>query len=309
MDNRILVTGATSFLGTRFKSICNLPNYEVIFTSKNGDASSNILAADITNLNSITRIVQQVRPQIVLHMGGLVDLSRNIEIGKLCMEVNAIGTMNVLEAVKGLSLRQFIYTSSEEVYGNVPIPYNEEQRVSPPSPYAISKVAAEHWCSWYAHEYTIPTVILRLGTLYGAEQPFNKYFAQIIEKAIRHDNIPTNSGLKQRDYLYIDDAVALLQLVIQKSSLASDICTILNATGGKPYALIEVISEIIRLTNSQSSIRKGIIPERVTERGVWHACNDKVYKLYGWKPNVDLYEGLAKMVTYFITHYGKTIDK
>jgi UDP-glucose 4-epimerase len=236
------------------------------------------------------------KPEVVVHTGALVDLSRDYTVGKKCFDVNTIGTMNLLEALKHNKPTIFVYISTEEVYGNGPIPFNEGQRVDPPSPYAISKVAAEQLCSWYGKEYSFPVVIVRLGNFYGPEQPTTKYFAQIIVKALKNEPIPCNSGMKKRDYLYVDDAVELIV-----KTFTSDTHTIINATGGMSYRLLDIIEIIKRLTNSSSDVQIGAIPDRITERDEWLADISLAKKLYGWEPKTGLDEGLKRTIEYFRT--------
>jgi nucleoside-diphosphate-sugar epimerase len=280
---RLLLTGATGFLGSRFLNKIDRNRFDV---SK--------LSVDLTHPDEITRAVSSLLPEIVVHAGALVDLSRDFSIGKKCLEVNTLGTMNLLEAVKNAAHIRFIYVSTEEVYGNGPIPFTETQPVDPPSPYAISKVAGEHLCLWYAKEYGFSTVVARLGTFYGPEQPMKKYFAQTILHALKNEPIPLNSGKKKRDYVYVDDAIeCMMRLLDIKENV------VLNIAGGVSFSLHEIVQRIIRLTKSTSEVQIGAIDDRITERDEWLADIGLAKQLVGWTPTTSLDEGLKTTVEYF----------
>jgi nucleoside-diphosphate-sugar epimerase len=280
---RLLLTGSTGFLGSRFLKKINRDRFDVTE-----------LSVDLTHSDEITRVVGSVSPEIVVHAGALVDLSRDFSIGEKCFEVNTLGTMNLLEAVKNAANIRFIYVSTEEVYGNGPIPFTETQRVDPPSPYAISKVAAEHLCLWYAKEYNFPTIIARLGTFYGPEQPMKKYFAQTILHALKNEPIPLNSGKKKRDYVYIDDVVDCLIRLLEIHESA-----IVNVAGGCSFTLQDVVEKILRISGSSSQVQIGAIEDRITERDEWLADIGLIKKLVGWFPTTSIDEGLKTTVEYF----------
>jgi nucleoside-diphosphate-sugar epimerase len=274
---RILLTGSTGFLGTRLLAVLREKNYDIIVSKED-----------------ITKLFPTYNVDCIIHAAALVNLSRDFQIGKYCFEVNTLGTMRVLESFRHKKPKLFIYISSEEVYGNGPIPFLEDQTPEPPSPYAISKLAGEHLALWYGKEYDIPVAIVRLGTFYGPGQPKHKYFTQVILHAVKNEPIPCNSGQKKRDYIYIDDAVDLILKLLETKKTV-----VVNGAGGKPYRLLDVIDIVKALTQSKSEVKIGEIPDRITERDEWLSDITRAKKLFGWEPKVDLEEGLRRMVVWF----------
>lgn len=301
-SHTVLLTGATSFLGRRLTQRLKKEECRLILTARHTEIEQNIIAVDLQNTQILQQTVANWHPEVVIHLGAFVDLSREFSIGKKCIEINTLGTMNLLDSVKDYK-PFFIYVSSEEVYGNVPTPFKEDQRISPPSPYAISKAAAEQLCVWYGKEYSFPIVVVRLGTFYGPEQPLYKYFAQVIKHALHNDPIPCNSGVKKRDYLYVDDAVDLLtKIVMNGKTILRDkpgMSTIINGTGTVSYKLLDVINLIRELTGSSSEVKIGAIPDRITEREEWIADNTLAKQLFNWEPTTSLEEGLQRMIEYY----------
>jgi nucleoside-diphosphate-sugar epimerase len=282
---KILLTGSTSFLGKRLLKVLPNDRYTVF------QASQSIM--NLVDEEHVKQIVKEFSPEVVVHLAAHVDLSRDFEIGKSCMRVNTLGTMNLLEAVKEMK-PTFVYISSEEVYGNGPLPFKEDQQLDPPSPYAISKLAAEHFCQFYGKEYNFPIRIIRLGTFYGPEQPLNKYFAQVIFQALKNEPIMCNSGTKKRDYLYVDDAVDLIYKAINAEG-----SFVVNGAGEKTYSLLNVLEIIKTLTKSTSEVKIGAIPDRITEREEWISDISLAKKILQWNPTTDLEEGLTNMVNYY----------
>ena len=296
----ILLTGATSYLGKKLIQVLSSnEEYSLLKTALHSDQESNIVKVDLTQIEDIKNVLSQFTPAIIIHTGALVNLSREFKIGKECLNVNTIGTMNLLESIKNNPACIFIYISSEEVYGNGPIPFKESQILSPPSPYAISKVAAENFITWYAKEYRLKSVIIRFGTFYGPELPENKYFSQTIGHLLKNEKVPINSGKKKRDYLYIDDAVELILKLLKADNFAAHQPLVLNAGGGKSYSLLEVITLLKKLVNSESEMQIGVIPDIITEREEWLMDIGNAYEVLEWKPEIDLAEGLKRTVEYF----------
>lgn len=295
---KILITGATSFLGSHLLKKLQGLKIDVLATSNHSDVTRKIIKMDLTNSIEVKNTIDTFKPYVVVHIGALVDLSRDFIVSKNCIDINTIGTMNLLESVKSYK-PLFIYISSEEVYGDTPIPFNEDQLTSPPSPYAISKLSGENFSQWYGKEYSFSVVVLRLGTLYGPNQPKYKYFNTIIRNALKHEPIPCNSGEKKRDYLYIEDGVNLIVNVLnitsdQYSQLKNN--NIINVTGGKSYSLLYVIETIKKLINSTSVVQIGVISDRITERNEWIADISKANKIFGWKPETNLEDGLKNTI-------------
>ncbi len=298
MKTKILLTGATSFLGKRLQKKLSDKDFDVIATANHRVVEKNIDVMDLVETDNLKKKISKVNPEIIIHAGALVNLSRDFSVGKKCFDVNTIGTMNLLDAVKEYRPKCFIYISSEEVYGNGPIPFKENQRLDPPSPYAVSKVAAEHLSSWYGKEYDFPVTIVRLGTFYGPEQPLEKYFVQTLLNAINNKPIPCNSGKKKRDYIYVDDAVDLIIKIITSNNYSN---MIINGAGGKSYRLLDVIKIIKKLTRSKSEVKFGSIPDRITERDEWLSDISQAKELFGWEPKISLEDGLRMMVEHFNT--------
>ena len=283
---RILVTGSTGFFGKHLTKRLEKKGYEIYR-----------FMDDLTNGHEVNRQIHEFLPTTIYHLGGIVDLSRSFDIAKNCIEINIKGALHVLEALRQNKPIRFIYTSSEEVYGNGPLPYSEDQIPNPPSPYAVSKIAAEQLAKLYGQELGFSIFIFRIGTAYGPEQPDSRLIPQIIIKALKGENIPLNSGTKKRDYIYIDDAIDVMMLPLEKNM--KEQIAIINAGGGKQYSLKNLVDIVLRLTKSKSKVLFGAFPDRFLEADEWLLDNTKAKELLSWEPETSLEQGLKKMIDYY----------
>lgn len=283
---KILVTGSTGFFGRHLTKKLEKEGHE-IYT----------FMGDLTDGGQVKRQVHKFLPTTIYHLGGIVDLSRSFDIAKKCIEINIKGTLHLLEALREHKPIRFIYTSSEEVYGAGSLPYSEEQMPNPPSPYAISKIAAEQLAKLYAQELGFSLFIFRIGTAYGPKQPDSRLIPQIIIKALKGEDIPLNSGTKKRDYIYIGDAIEVMTLPLEKN-IEKQIA-IINAGGGKQYSLKHLVDIVLRLTKSKSKVLFGAFPDRLFEADEWLLDNTRAKELLSWEPETSLEKGLKKMIDYY----------
>lgn len=283
---KILITGSTGFFGKHLIKKLKKKGYEIY-----------MFTGDLTDEHEVKRQVHKFLPTTIYHLGGIVDLSRSFDIAKKCIEINIKGTLHVLEALRQHQPIRFIYTSSEEVYGNGPLPYSEDQISDPPSPYAISKIAAEQLAKLYGQELGFSIFIFRIGTAYGPEQPDSRLIPQIIIKALKGENIPLNSGTKKRDYIYIDDAIDAMTFPLEKNREKQIV--IINVGGGKQYSLKYLVDTVLRLTKSKSKILLSVFPDRLLEADEWLLNNTRAKELLSWEPKTSLEQGLKKMIDYY----------
>lgn len=282
---RILITGGTGFFGKN-----------LVKRLKKDDFSISIFQADLKQAKEIRNFILKIKPTTIYHLGAIVDLTRDFKTAEKCIDINIKGTLNLLESLRTNIPSRFIYTSTEEVYGNGPLPYEEYQLPNPPSPYAVSKIAAEQFARIYSQELRFSLFIFRVGTAYGPEQSLTRLIPQMIVKALKNEDIPLNSGTKKRDYIFIDDVIDALILANNKN--INDNNATINLGGGVQYSLKELVSEIIRLTHSKSKILFGAFPDRILEADEWLLDNQKAFKILGWKPKTSLNEGLRQMIKY-----------
>lgn len=291
------MTGATSFLGRRFLAYLSKQKVDVFATASGENKNLKIQKMNFLFPEEVKETISRARSSVIYHIGGLVNLSRDYEVYKNCLEINTIGTLNLLESLRDYPPKKFVFISTEEIYGNSNIPYTEESKVDPPSGYSISKLAAERLCMIYAKEFKFQLIIARIGTMYGPGDRIHRLIPQIIVRAINNKQIDLNSGLKKRDYVFIDDVVEALIRI--KEATFNNGVNIINISGGRSYSLRKIVDLILSFAKSKSKVFYGQIPERLGEADEWLLDIHKASKLLNWQPKTTIGEGLRQTVDYF----------
>lgn len=212
--------------------------------------------------------------------------------GEYC-DQNVIATQRLLEASLQVGVKRIIYASSSSVYGNsISYPVSESNLPQPQSPYGVTKLAAEHLCSLYASNYGLPTVSLRYFTVYGPRQRPDMAFRRLINSALTGEPFPLfGSGHQIRDFTYVDD-------VVRANLLSCDLDvtpgTVVNIAGGTHVEMLEVIDRVEQLTGRKVSLDR--FPRQAGDVDRTEASIEAATELLGWRPEVQLPDGLEIMV-------------
>ena len=251
MDKHILVTGAKGFIGKHFVNTLK---------SRYSDFYSDVvsLAANITKREKILNMSDSF--DIVYHLAGITQ--NKIHEPMDYFNTNSLGTANILELCKQNNIPYFIHCSSTDVYSTPPhyLPINEHHPTVPTSPYALSKLLSEVFCTNYREPYTssppsVPlssVIILRIAYVQGVGQPSSRVVPELISSARKWSDLVINgSGDSFFDFIDIDDVVDAL-LIVSFNLLA--INSLLNVASGVPTTLNNLASVVKDLLNPNINI-------------------------------------------------------
>lgn len=212
---RIAVTGGAGFVGSNLVERLILNNYDVVVVD---DLSTGLLS-NIENLNcsfhkvSITNVLSLKNAisdcDAIFHLAARGSVPRSIKNPTATHEVNASGTLNVLEIARETGAH-VIFSSSSSVYGrNTQLPKDESMWLGPLTPYAASKLAAESYVQAYGSAYAVPVTLLRFFNVFGPRQRPDHEYAAVIPKwiwlAMNDQPIEVyGDGKTSRDFTYID---------------------------------------------------------------------------------------------------------
>jgi nucleoside-diphosphate-sugar epimerase len=203
---------------------------------------------------------------------------------------NIRATQRVLESARDMPLRKLVSASSSSVYGDAEAyPTPETVRPRPVSPYGVTKLAAEHLCELYRTTFGLPTASLRLFTVYGPRQRPDMAFSRLVSSALsKHSFTLYGDGEQTRDFTFVDDVVdAMLRVA------ATGWTGVANVGGGARTSMKEVVRVIEGLAGPMRVIYAP------AQRGdVRHTAADTTLARagFGFKPRVQLADGLARMV-------------
>lgn len=295
---RVLITGITGFVGSHLAKKLTSLGAEVFGISRS-TSSENILQADIINPSKIDKFIKDAKISICFHLAGKSLVESGQADPYNTYKINMLGTLNILKSARKYGLEKVIIASTAHVYGYNNLPYLETYTPKPTRSYETSKACTDLIAQSYANTFKMPILIPRFVNIYG---PGDLHFDRIIPKTIRSifkNKRPTMWGGEiRRDYLYIDDAIeAYIKLVKMNIKKVSE-NRIFNFGGNNIITVRELIEKIIALSGKELSIQE-IDDRRTSEIMVQYVSFDKAKKILGWKPKVDLDEGLKKTFSWY----------
>jgi UDP-glucuronate 4-epimerase len=310
----IIVTGGAGFIGStlsealveRGESVTVIDDfndyYDPALKRENlkglvGGDGFKLIELDIRDGVRLAEAVAGAAPDVVCHLAARAGVRPSIEDPVLYEEVNGLGTLNVLEAVKGCKLKNFIFASSSSVYGlNSKVPFAEtDVLTSIISPYAATKRAGELMCHTYAHLYDIPVTCLRFFTVYGERGRPDMAVAKFTK--LIHDGSPIEvygNGSALRDFTYIGDIVSGIVESIYKPFKYE----IINIGGSATVELKRLISLIEQSLGKKAEV--GFGPVQPGDVPITYADVSKAGRLLGFSPKVSIEEGVGRYVKWFL---------
>jgi len=229
----------------------------------------------------------------VFHLAAMVSVPLSVANPVECVRLNAIGTLNVLEAAASTGVKKLSFSSSAAVYGNNPtVPKREDMIPEPRSPYAVTKLDGEFYCRQFAEAGTLQTVTLRFFNVFGPRQDPNGAYAAAVpifsRQALAGEALTIyGDGGQTRDFVFVKDIVAALAFVTE----TADVTGVFNAGYGTQTTVGELARRIIDMTGSTSAIRYA--PERAGD--VRHSRADVTrLRQAGFYPQGTLQEGLQE---------------
>ena len=293
----VLVTGACGFIGGHLLSILLPYCREIHATDLQRDDSQKSAAnlhwhrADIRDGKEISRIVGRAKPDFIFHLAAKLPRYGDATINEM-LEVNFIGTLNLLRALEKVKFSKMVFMGSAAEYGIAPVSHKEDQELRPVNPYGVSKAAATQLCLAHAKKYNYPIVILRPTTVYGCGEAGRIFLPAFLLDAINHGkSFEVKTGYK-RDFLYVDDLVEAILLAGIKKARG----VIVNIGTGKSISQRSAAQLTKKLLRSGAKI-KGKLP------GLCDILDDscdvsRAEKLLGWKARYSLEEGLKKTLNW-----------
>jgi UDP-glucose 4-epimerase len=219
-------------------------NFETGFRENLLSLSVNITQGDLKNIDAVNDFFSKSEIEYCVHLGALGSVPRSIENPRASFDSNAIATLNVLEIAR-IRLTPVLFSSSSSVYGmNKNLPKIEKDWLSPISPYAASKLAAEGLTMAYRESYGLPITIYRLFNVYGPHQNPESLYAAVLPKWIfaAFNNQPLvvfGDGEQRRDFTFVGDVIN----VFEKSIIAKhNIDYPINLAFGNPVTLNQILN-------------------------------------------------------------------
>jgi UDP-glucose 4-epimerase len=254
---------------------------------------------DILNQNAIASACEGV--DYVFHQAAIPSVFQSVDDPIGTNGPNLNGTLNVLEASRKAGVKRVLYAASSAAYGADPtLPKTETMLPAPISPYAVQKVAGEHYLASYARVFGLETVSLRYFNVFGPRQDPSSQYSGVLARFISlmlAGETPTvfGDGTTSRDFVYIDNVVSA-NLLAARAPAANVSGKVFNVATGRRTTLIEAYEEIKRITGYTGSIN--FAPER--EGDIKHSLADisLAQQSFDYKVVADLAHGLEQTIAW-----------
>lgn len=311
MKKRILITGAAGFIGS---NLCNsllqsgdyqlvgLDNFDDFYSreQKEKNLASFIshpdfrfVEGDIRNMDDLLTLGDL---DAIVHLAAKAGVRPSIQNPILYQDVNVAGTQNLLEFAKQQGIKQFVFASSSSVYGiNKNVPWNEEEKLIPISPYASTKLSCEMLGHVYSHLYGIRFLALRFFTVYGPRQRPDLAIHKFFNFISKGKAIPVfGDGSTSRDYTFVEDTVQGIEAAINYDR--SDF-EIINLGNHQTVTLAELIQAIEKICGKKAIIDR--LPEQPGDVPQTYADISKAQKLLNYHPASQLESGLIRFYDWY----------
>jgi len=299
---KILVTGGAGFIGSHLtekllgkgysvvvldnmttgnpenlKPFSKLPNFEL----KKGDVRDRLAVAEAT-----------CGTDAVVHLAALIDVEKSVLDPAPTHEVNATGTLNVLQEAVRQGVKRFVLASSAAVYGDTEkLPIKEDTPPKPLSPYAASKTSAEAYCQAFAKSYALNTIILRPFNVYGprsANSPYSGVITKLLKAAATNDAFTIQGdGRQTRDFIHVNDVAQAITLALENQKTTAET---LNVCTGIPVSINQLVQATEKATEKTLKTNHG--PPRKGD--IKHSYGDpaKATEQLKFKATTTLQQGL-----------------
>jgi dTDP-glucose 4,6-dehydratase len=305
----VLVTGAGGFIGSHLTERLIDEGAQVRafvrYTSRGDLGLLNLLPPDklagVQVISGDLRDVEAVRGAVkgvdtVFHLGALIAIPYSYVHPREVIEVNVLGTTNVLMAGRDFAVRRIVHTSTSEVYGTAQyVPIDERHPLQGQSPYSASKIGADKIVESFVRSFELPVATLRPFNTYGPRQSARAVIPTIITQALARDAIRLGSLTPQRDLTFVADTVdGFLRMATHDAAVGQEV----NIGADATIAIGELADKILRIVGRDLPIiteEQRMRPAASEVLRLW-ADNRKAAELIGWRPQVSLDEGLARTV-------------
>ena len=297
---KILVTGGAGFQGSNLAEKWASAGHEVTILNTYSElakenigsfpAGVSVVWGSVTDKEIVEKTVRG--HDVVVHMAAHINVDESVISPRDFLDVNIGGTMNVLEAVRATECRM-IFASSCEVYGYTHgSPATEDAPLSPHSPYAASKSAADRMCFAYHESYGLDITILRPCNIYGPRQRSGRGGAVIpifMRQALASEPLRVfGDGSQRREYMHVKDLVSAYDLVLQRDDLSR---SLLNVGTGETPSIIEIARFICDRTGA-SMIHEPARPGEVRR----FALDSSRMRSLGFSPEIKFWDGISSYV-------------
>ena len=313
---KMLVTGGAGFIGSNFifymrekhpedALICldkltyagNMATLGPVMQDK----GFQFLRADIADREAVYGIFERERPDVVVNFAAETHVDRSIEDPAVFLTTNVLGTQVLLDACRKYGIKRYHQVSTDEVYGDLPLDrpdlfFTEQTPLHTSSPYSASKAGADLLCNAYHRAFGLPVTISRCSNNYGPYQFPEKLIPLMIANALADKPLPVyGEGLNVRDWLYVEDHCAAIDLILQKGEAGQ----VYNIGGHNEMANIEIVKIILQALGKPESLITHVTDRKGHD--MRYAIDPAfIHEKLGWLPQTKFRDGIQRTIRWYL---------
>ena len=305
---RYVVTGGAGFIGSHIVEELVRQHHEVVVidnlsSGKRENIASFLSQSTVTFVPGSITDLPLLKEHFsgadgVFHEAAIASVPRSVANPVETNDVNLTGTLNVLIAARDCGIKKVVFASSAAVYGDNPeLPKRESMMPDPLSPYAVTKLAGENYCSVFSRLYGMQCVSLRYFNVFGPRQdpgsPYSGVITKFITNTLAHKPVTIlGDGKQTRDFVYVKDVVRA-----NIRAMESSVSGVFNVACGTQLDLIQLLEIIADV----SGFRVAVEFAQAAAGDVRHSVADisVAKEMLGYAPGCSVREGLGEMVRWF----------
>ena len=314
---KFLVTGGAGFIGANYclgmtdaypddmfvclDALTYAGNLETL-QPLSGKSNFRFVRGNICDRQLVFDLFAREKFDYVINFAAESHVDRSIENPRIFLETNVLGVQTLLDACREYGIRRFHQVSTDEVYGDLPLgsgrPFTEKSSLRASSPYSASKAGADLLVLAYRRTYGLSVTISRSSNNYGPYQFPEKLIPFVISRALADEPIPIyGSGLNVRDWLYVSDHCAAIDLIVRKGKDGE----IYNVGGNYQKSNLEVVKRILHEIGKPESLIT-FVKDRAGHDLRYALDASKLIQELGWLPQYVFEEGIVSKIEWNIAH-------
>ena len=306
---KIMITGGMGFIGSHLCEQLLMEKHDLVVLTKSFLKKHNIAniskkikveKIDVTNFKKLGQSIQKNKPNVIIHLAGQTSHLQSFKQPLNDIDSNAKSTLFILEEIRKSKLKcRFILGSTFIVIGRPQkIPIDEKTPCWPTTVYGANRLASEHYCKIYHEVYGLDTVTFRITNSFGPREqviPTKNAVNFLIYEAFKGNIITIfKKGKFFRDLIYISDVISGIKTIMKKGKSGE----LYWISSGKKIWFYELAKLLEKLTNAKVKFVKTPNYTKKVDVGNFVVNNSKLRSL-GWKPKMNLDEGIKKTLEYF----------
>ena len=286
-------------VGTRddLSAVCTFKEIKANQVADEG--AVNLVVGSILDADLVLELTKNI--DVIVHFAANTGVQPSISNPRLDMQMNVIGTFNLLEAARQNDVTRFVFASSGAPAGEVDPPIHEEVAPHPVSPYGASKLAGEGYCSAYSKSFGLDTVCLRFGNVYGPRSGHKaSVVAKFINNALNGRVIEIyGDGSQTRDFIYVDDLIRAVRLAAKVPNIGGETFQIATQSETTVRDLLDQLVDAF--SNANVSVPEVVYTERLAGDVMRnYSDTSKAGRMLGWQAEVHLKKGLETTLQWFL---------